>query len=212
MKSIFRFIQSLLWKAGMIFILNFHPGDVYGQIRIPNPSFEVKDPAGNVPPGWSMCPGTASSGIYMSGSGNPSLRAKEGNHYFSLLPSISGNNVAVYVHLSRPVWKDSCQTFSLDLAYIPDVPNHQSPAKLRIYLGSEACGKDQLIFESPFIKHTEWQNYTVNFTPKKAFSYLLFEAGVPEGMAPANSNIHIDNLSLLRQCPPKSSGSFRLNY
>lgn len=172
------------------------------QVRIPNPSFEVIDVNSIPSPGWALCESSGDALLYLSGPGTPP-KAWDGNHYLSFLPAVSGSKAAAFIKLSTPVRKDSCHNFSFYLVHNPDLTDYQNPTKLRIYAGSTSCSKEQLIFESPFIKHSEWQKYTVRFTPKMTFEYITFEAGVPDGLAPSNSNLHLDNFSLLRQCDKK---------
>ena len=62
------------------------------------------------------------------------------------------------------------------------------------------CGKDQLLLETDFIREPEWEEFEVQFVPKKPINYIVIEAFYKDGRFSYQGNILIDNFSPIKKC------------
>ena len=168
-----------------------------------NPSFEGTSQAHVVPSPWNTCWGTPDT---QPGQWGITLPASDGNTYVSFL--LSGNYT--YVEgTTQPL--DSCMiagetyTFDVDLAFSP-IYNTASPGdcygSFAVWGGDYACHRGELLFCSGEIWNTNWQTYTINFTPTQNWCYIGFS---PCYLHDCNGyvNIMMDNISCIAPQPPE---------
>ena len=61
--------------------------------------------------------------------------------------------------------------------------------------------RDQLLFESPIIEHTDWKTYKAKFDAEKKIRYILIQAYYGHGlMFKYKGNVLIDALSRIKVC------------
>lgn len=165
-----------------------------------NSSFEGEAADGTVPVGWFPCqPGTSPDilpgywGVYQP--------ANEGETYLGLTIDRKGNWESISQRLPRTLRAYECVYFSIDLAHSRTYRGFNRPIQLRVWGGRTKCLREQLLYESEVIRHTDWASYTVEFTLERPMNYLLLEAYVPEHPEGQPGNILIDNLSVFQKCP-----------
>ena len=124
----------------------------------------------------------------------------DGNTYLGLITRGNGTWESIGQRLSGPLKKGSCYAWSLDLAHSDTYSGHNGPVKLRVWVSKVKCQKDQLIFESPVIEHTDWETYKVKFTANEDFQYILLEAFHSEEEFSYKGNILIDRLRAIQGC------------
>ncbi|MBK9257266.1 MAG: hypothetical protein IPM42_17470 [Saprospiraceae bacterium] len=172
---------------------------ISGQIRVANPSFEDKPSDATTPKGWMPCNEDTTPDILPGFWGVWNAPA-EGNTFMGLITREDGTFESIGQRLNKAVEKDVCYQFSIELSFSEIYAGYNNPIKLRIWLGESKCAMEQLVFESPFIKHTDWQKYNIKFTPKSAYQYLYLEAYYKDGSVAHKGNILVDNISLIRFC------------
>jgi len=82
--------------------------------------------------------------------------------------------------------------------------NYNQPAVFRIYGGNSLCSRRELLFETPEISNTDWEEYFIEFKPHVDHSVIIFEAFYKTPILfPYNGNILVDNASSIRKvdCP-----------
>lgn len=167
-----------------------------GQTRLQNPSFEDEPADAIVPFGWLMCSDGTTPDI-LPGFWGVTQRAKEGSTFIGLITRPDGSFESVGQRLLPALKKGECHSFELDLAYSRAYAGYNQPIQLRIYLGSEKCKRDQLIYESGKIDHSKWKNIEVEFKADKDMKYIILEAYSPKV---SRGNILLDNMSEIRSC------------
>ena len=110
--------------------------------------------------------------------------------------------------LDRKLKKDSCYKFNFDTKYEKDFqaevldPNDNkltintyfdSPTSLKISLSNSACIPEEVIYLSSPIRHEEWTNSQVQFTPTKNYRYIILEASYADKVG--FGHLLIDNFS-----------------
>ena len=88
--------------------------------------------------------------------------------------------------LTKAIKSGKSYTFSIDLARskeylsmsrVTNKPaNYNDPIKLRIFGGTEICGKQELLGETSLIKNTHWLPYSFKFKPIQDYNYIVLEA------------------------------------
>ena len=75
---------------------------------------------------------------------------------------------------------------------------YDAPIPFDVYVSNKANGeKFELVARSQPITHTDWQQYTIRFTPTRDWKYLRIGAGMNNMAArPGCGNVLIDDLSL----------------
>ncbi len=207
-------------------IIGFGQGQV---IHLKNPSFESFPAKGTDKPfflpGWGDC-----AIYYFRNETPPDIHSADTDFFEVHKAAIDGNTFVGMVtrggnetwemisqRLTSPLLPDRCYMFKINLAraeqYLskekrdPDhFYNFNKPVKLRIWGGTSACKKTQLLAESDPVAHTEWKEYTFRFKPKDYYPYLLLEAFYKTPvLIPYNGNILIDNAGDIVEipCPDK---------
>ena len=101
-------------------------------------------------------------------------------------------------------------TFTMDLAR-SDQWGHDSwygwvpytnPVVLRIWAGWFECSRDEVIWESPIIEHTDWRTYEFTYIPTKPdMTYLIMEVDWAYPDSFYFGNMLIDNMTLSATFP-----------
>ncbi|MCB0635909.1 MAG: hypothetical protein KDC54_04805 [Lewinella sp.] len=165
-----------------------------------NASFEGEPQDATVPIGWFPCePGTTPD--ILPGFWGVYQEAAEGETFVGLITRENGTWESITQRLPATLREPQCYTFNLDLARAPTYSGYSRPLKLRIWGGTDKCGKAQLLYESPLIEHTRWQKYGVEFVPEQPINYLIFEAFHSERSFRYAGNILLDNISPIQLCP-----------
>ncbi|MDJ1492876.1 gliding motility-associated C-terminal domain-containing protein [Cytophagaceae bacterium DM2B3-1] len=146
------------------------------QINFTNPGFEDFPRADSPPQGWKIC-GDRSTPDTQPGQYGVLTPPAEGKTYLSMVCRTDGSYEAVQQTVSLKAGQTYC--FRLQLAFNDADGNtnyKHAPAKLRIWSASTFCKREQLLWTSPTVTHTDWQWYQVNFTCQQNQPFILFEA------------------------------------
>ena len=170
-----------------------------GQILLNNASFEDEPSDATTPHGWFVASPMTTPDI-LPGYWGVYLDAEEGETYIGLITRQDDSFESIGQRTSAVMNADLCYSFNLDLAHSRTYAGFNNAIKLRIWIGSSKKKKEQMIFESKKIEHSEWRNYKVNFTPKSNAQYFFIEAYNDNPSKPQKSNILIDNISAIIQC------------
>ncbi len=165
-----------------------------------NPSFEGEPQDATVPIGWMGCEALTTPDI-LPGVWGIYQEASDGETFLGLITRNNGTWESITQRLSQKIDTKECYTFSVDLARGATYSGYNGALKLRVWGSTDKCSKDQLLYESPLIKHTFWQQYKCEFTAEQPIRYIIIEAFHKEGIFSYEGNILIDNLSPLQSCP-----------
>jgi hypothetical protein len=179
-----------------------------------NPSFEGKPQHSITPIGWDdrgfaeeSAPDTHPSGDF-----GVTREPYDGKSYLGMVVRDNDTWECVGQKLSMPLLQDSCYTMSLHATrskfYVSisrmtgKEVNFNKPCRLRLYGASGREGKGyELLAETPLIDHTDWQQYTLTFTPTMDVIYIYLEAYYEsDAGAPYNGNVLVDNLEGIWRC------------
>lgn len=192
-------IKKLFWiiNIGWLSLL-----PLVGQpIRLANPSFEDEPADATMPQQWAAC-STGSTPDILPGSWGVYMDPVDGETYLGLITREDGSFESIGQKLSSPFVANECYKFTVDLAHSNTYANYNLPIRLRIWGGTTRCAKDQLLIETKSIKHVDWKNYTLQFTAKQTYPYIIIEAYYAKGIFfPYKGNLLLDNISVFRKCP-----------
>ena len=175
-------------------------GDVLGQhIEIANGSFDGEPADAITPQGWMACKEGTTPDI-LPGYWGVYTEPSDGDTYVGLITRQNNTWEVIGQRLSGPLRKGSCYAWSLDLAHSDTYSGYNNPIKLRVWIGKSKCAKDQLIFESPLIEHTDWRSYKIKFTPDEEYQYIMLEAFHSEEEFSWKGNILLDRLRPIQGC------------
>ena len=142
-----------------------------------NPSVEGPSAPHVVPAPWQACYGSPDT---QPGQWGITQAPSNGAAYVSFLFSgwsPTGYNEGMTQLLSSPMVANTQYTFTVDLAHT-NIYNTASPngcySTLAVYGGNTPCAQTQLLWTSGSFMHTNWQTYTVTFTPTANWSYIAF--------------------------------------
>ena len=186
--------RKLIWIA-LIFVTHI----CYAQITVINPSFEDKPADATTPQGWSPCDELTTPDI-LPGFWGVYNEPSHGDTYVGIITRENGTFESFGQRLSQSVKPKLCYKTSIDLAHSVIYSGYNKPIKLRIYLGSSKCDKEQLIFESKDVKKMNWETYPFSFYPEKEYQYIILEAFYKEGPFSHKGNILMDNLRPIERC------------
>ncbi len=188
-------------------------------VELENPSFE-DSPSGHsfIPIKWKICSNTGfpkESPPDIHGNDNRFFYVKhsapEGKQFLGLVARDNRTSEHIAQVLEYELVETDTYMFSLDLTYSKDLvsvsrstnqeANFDTPLVLKIWGGTDACDRDQLLYLSESINHTDWKTYFVKFTVEQSFDVLILEASFDEeySLYPYNGNILIDNVSPIYQ-------------
>jgi len=174
-------------------------GNIHAQTRLNNASFEDTPSDATTPMGWFECSDDTTPDI-LPGYWGVYSEPSEGDTYVGMITRENSTFETIGQRLSKPLTFDECYSFSVDLAHSKGYSGYGNPIKLKIYLSDSKCGKDQLLIETPFIDHTEWKKYLVQFITEGAYNYIRFDAFYKKGRFSHKGNILIDNVSPIIVC------------
>lgn len=190
-------------------------------IKLTNPSFEGNPLEGgrlnaNLPKGWIDCGfrGQTAPDVHpvLGGNFSVSKGASDGQTYMGMVVRDNDTWERISQKLSGLIEKGKCYTFTIDAArsetyfsqsqLTHEPVNYVTPAKLRIYGGTEYCGREELLGETSLIRNTQWLEYSFRFEPTSNYNYIVLEAfyNTPT-LYPYNGNILMDNASHLVVVP-----------
>lgn len=189
-------------KLTSLGLWNFLPLWLSGQIFLINPSFEGDEPQdATVPAGWHACKEGTTPDILSAGVWGVFTEPSEGETFVGLITREDGTWESIGQRLPSPLKQRECYVITLDLCHSTIYMGYNKPIKLRIWGGTAKCGKTQLLAESKFIAHTDWQTYSFQFVPKEPLHYIILEAFYTEGTSFSHmGNIMIDNIRPIKVC------------
>lgn len=188
-----RYVRLLLFCALCVPLLS------QGQSRMLNASFEGEPRDAAIPRGWLICKDGTTPDI-LPGPWGVYTEPSHGRTYLGLITRENGTWEAIGQRLTEKLNKDRCYELSLDLARSDSYSGYNDPVKLRIWIGKSKCDRTQLIYESDFVRNTEWVRHSFNFVPKSDAQYILIEAHYRDGTFSHKGNILVDNISPILQC------------
>lgn len=168
-----------------------------------NPSMEGVPQAHVVPAPWLVCYGSPDT---QPGQWGINLPPSDGNSYVSFLhsgPNV-GYNEGMSQLLNPCLQAGSTYSFTVDLAHSP-VYISADPldcySSFAVYAGASPCAQTETLWTSGAITHTNWQTYTVTFTPTGNWCYLSFS---PYHITPCSGyiNLLMDNISCVVPAGP----------
>jgi len=179
-----------------------------------NPSLEGTSAPAQLPPGWTTCFSTGSPGDTQPGQWSITQPASNGNTYVSLLcfgENPGGYREGFHQQLSSPLVAGQNYSFTVDLAHsniYQSVPPNGCYSSLAVYGGNSPCAVTQVLWTSGPFLHTNWQQYTVSFTPTGNWNYITFAPYYINQCGTTTSdyiNLLIDNISCIQ---PQSGASY----
>lgn len=205
------------------------PMALYGQkdapIYLTNPSFEdiphMGVTGGSGPAGWYDCPSKSgeSAPDVQPGFWAVTRPASDGSTYVGMVVRERDESYeGIGQRLPRPLEKDQCYEFSLDLCksdtYLSPISESSrapvpftTPAKIIIWGGNGYCDKAEVLAQSTIINHTRWITYNFRLHPKNGnYTFIKIEAYYKTPlMFPYNGHVLIDNASPIRpvDCNPE---------
>jgi hypothetical protein len=168
-------------------------------IEISNSSFEGEPADATVPQGWMPCKEGTTPDI-LPGYWGVYTEPSDGDTYLGLITRQNNTWESIGQRLPADLLKGSCYAWSLDLARSDTYSGYNGPLKLRVWVSKVKCQKDQLIFESPLIEHTDWKTYKVKFTPNEDYRYILLEAFHSDEEFSYQGNILVDRMRAIQGC------------
>lgn len=188
-------------KLTFLAIMASSPLWLGGQVYLVNPSFEGDEPQdATVPAGWHFCKEGTTPDI-LPGVWGVYNEPADGETFVGLITRADGTWENIGQRLSAPLASRECYSISLDLAHSNVYAGYNKAVKLRIWGGKTKCAKDQLLAESGFINHSDWETYTFQFVPKAPLNYIILEAFYTEGRTFSHKgNILIDNVRPIKVC------------
>jgi len=172
---------------------------MFGQITLNNPSFEDEPADATVPMGWFPCAPQTTPDI-LPGFWGVYSEASEGETFVGLITRFDGSYESIGQRFSERLDKETCYSFKIDLAQSLAYAGYNDPLKIRIWISNKKCRKEQMVFESEFIEHSNWKTYEVKFTPEIKAKFILIEAFYTEGKISKTGNILLDNITPLIPC------------
>lgn len=169
-------------------------------IVLANPSFEGQPHDAVTPDHWQAC-GLDSSPDILPGPWGVYQKPTQGTTFLGLITRENNSWEALGQHLSRPLRADRCYKFSIDLALSPAYAGYSKPTCFRIWGGTDACTRSELLGKSPMIDHYEWKTYEFIFSPKVDYPYIIIECyyNTPT-LEYYRGNLLLDNISTFEMC------------
>ncbi len=201
-----------------------------GMIYIINGSFEGLPRCCNPPEGWIDCgfKGETPPDIQPADHGQERMfgvykQAYHGNTYLGMVARDNDTYERVAQHLSAPLRKGKCYSFSIFLTRSPVYLSAMrddafqtkkpftTPLILKIYGGDGFCHQKQLLAESGPVSDTVWRKFEFEFSPKYDMSYLELEVFYKTPVLfPYNGNMLLDQASHITLIPcPQDSVAYK---
>lgn len=167
-------LRSLLF-TGVLLLTGVFTGTA--QSCYQNPSLEGTSQPHVVPAPWVACYGSPDT---QPGQWGITLPPSDGSTYVSFLQSgwaANGYTEGMTQLLVPCMVAGQTYTFNVDLAHTP-IYNTADPngcySSLIVYGGSTSCAQTEILWTSGSFTHTNWQTYTITFTPTQNWCYLSF--------------------------------------
>jgi len=173
-----------------------------------NASLEGPQQPHVVPSPWQACYGSPDT---QPGNWGITQAPSNGNSYVSFLHSgwsNNGYNEGMTQLLTPCMQAGTTYQFTVDLAHTP-VYTTADPngcySSLAVFGGSTACAQQETLWVSGAFTHTNWQQYTITFTPTGNWCYLSFS---PYFISQCGStgwdyiNVMMDNISCVQPANP----------
>jgi len=171
-----------------------------GQVLLDNPSFEGEPEDATMPNGWLDCKKGTTPDI-LPGSWGVYNEPSEGETYIGLITRPDRTWESIGQRLSSPLEKGTCYNMYVDLAHSKTYTGYNKSVILRVWGSRTRCSRDQLLWKSDVIYHSDWETYLLEFKTKSTYNYIIFEAYFPnEGGRAIKGNILLDNVSDIEVC------------
>ena len=167
------------------------------QSLIKNPSFEGRPQDATMPDGWFACSKGTSPDI-LPGSWGVYLPPADGQSYLGLITRDDDSSESIGQRLTTPLKSGQCYTFALDLAHSVSYAGYHDVIRIEVYASKKKCREGQVVYRSPPIQHTSWQNYSAKFVATSSWKYIMVRASSDHRIT--NGNILIDGMTDLRPC------------
>lgn len=161
--------------------------------QLSNPSMEGEPIDATMPDGWHSCQEGTTPDILPGPWGVETL-PYDGHTYVGLITRNNATWEAIGQQFADPLKANACYRMSLAAAHSETYAGYNTGGRLRVWLGNEKCGRDQLILDVENLLHTEWKPYQIRFTPNTTCKYIIIESYHPEGMKDVKGNILIDKI------------------
>lgn len=137
----------------------------------------------------------------MPGAWGINFPPQDGKTCLGLVTREDGTVEDVGQLLLNTLQKDSCYTFSIQLAHALKYVGYNQAVRLRVW-GSSAKGqKQELLASSPMVSHTDWKLYKFQFVPRQNTRFITLEAFFAPGVLfRYKGNILLDNCSPIERC------------
>lgn len=169
-------------------------------IILANPSFEGRPHDAVTPDQWQAC-GLDSSPDILPGPWGVYQKPTNGVTFLGLITRENNSWEALGQKLPKPLRADRCYKFSIDLAVSPAYAGYSKPTRFRIWGGTSACQRDELLGASPVITHYEWKTYEFIFSPKVDYPYLIIECYYKTPtLEYYRGNLLLDNITTFELC------------
>lgn len=159
------------------------------QIKLKNPSFEGEPQVSALPGGWLSrgTPGYSDPDTQPNDTFEVSTTAKHGKTYIGMVTRGDNSYEAVTQKLESPLKAGETYRFTCYLArsssYLSGTrenktlkQQHNKPIRLRILGANALRGDSTRLDQTPAIRHEKWKKHTFELTPKKDYTYIVFEA------------------------------------
>ncbi len=183
----------------LLLIIATATASAQSDIYLSNTSFEGEPDDATIPVGWFACADGTTPDI-LPGPWGVYQEATEGDTYMGLITRSDGTFESIGQRLPSPMKANECYSFSVDLAHSNTYAGYNKPLKVRIWAGKRKCEKGQLLAESDFIKHHDFEVYNFKVTAEKTWYYIIIEAYYKDGRFSHQGNILIDNFSTIKWC------------
>jgi len=167
--------------------------------RLLNSSFEGEPRDATIPRGWYKCTEGTTPDI-LPGPWGVYLEPVDGSSYVGLITRENGTWESIGQKISDELKEGECYFMTAYLARSDTYMGYDKPVRLRIWGGSKKCGRDQLLVETDFIEHTDWEEYIFEFTPEQDIRYIIIEAWYKDPPFSHGGNLLLDGLSHIRPC------------
>lgn len=184
-----------------ILILNTFSLELNAQsaILLQNPSFEDAPSDASMPQGWMACAERTTPDI-LPGYWGVYLEADQGETYVGLITRENSTYESIGQRLPESLAQGQCYQMSLSLARSRKYTGYSAAVKLRIWVSDNKCDKQQMIYESPLIKNSDWENHSFEFIPEIEGKYIQLEAHISDELFNHKGNILMDNISSIVKC------------
>ncbi len=153
------------------------------------------------PADWTNCEDNSLTQLVLE----EQIKSTISKPFVILLTNEKGERGLLGQKISRPLEPNKKYQFSFEVAFQKTFKSIkfsnpeliEIPTKLRFWASNDGCELEELLYESPLIDNTDWQELKFQFIPKNTFSHIIFEPYCTKE-SPKNCNILLRNLSNIR--------------